>query len=120
MGLQVPKMLLVQDITDPEDGRIDQTQVQAYLATIRTEYGKWHEKWEEEQKNVVGESEQHENDGDNLFKFGISAFTNQKSETDVVIKKIVNEIQDQLALAQPPVDYDQNRRVDKYFRPFEG
>jgi hypothetical protein len=105
--LQVPKMLLVQDLTDPEDGRIDQTQVQAYLATIRVEYNKWHDKWVEEQQNAVGESQQHENDGDTLFKYGMNAFTNQKSETDVVIKKIVNEIQDQLALAQPPVDYDQ-------------
>merc|ERR1711957_998057 len=111
--LNIPEMLMVEDL---QTTNIDASQVQTYVATIRTEWEKWHAEWlEEEQKRKDAEnnedakkqfeSEMHETEGDNLFNFGISAFSNQKSETDTIITEIINEITDKLSEAEPPVDY---------------
>merc|ERR1711865_851349 len=111
--LNIPEMLMIEDL---QTTNIDASQVQTYVATIRTEWEKWHAEWlEEEQKRKDAEnnedakkqfeSEMHETEGDNLFNFGISAFSNQKSETDTIITEIINEITDKLSEAEPPVDY---------------
>merc|ERR1711865_105930 len=111
--LNIPEMLMIEDL---QATNVDASQVQTYVATIRTEWEKWHAEWlEEEQKRKDAEnnedakkqfeSEMHETEGDNLFNFGISAFSNQKSETDTIITEIINEITDKLSEAEPPVDY---------------
>jgi len=111
--LNIPEMLMVEDLMKTN---IDASQVQTYVATIRTEWEKWHETEMERQRleeaaqndsaaKEMYESEMHEQEGHNMFKFGVSAFSNQKSETDLIITKIVNEITDKLSEAEPPVDY---------------
>jgi hypothetical protein len=148
--LGVSKMLEVQDF---QVTNINSSQVQTYIAAIRTEYEKWHAQWqaeqdddaererlrlleeerfrqmqidEEERRRILREkeakeeeerkrreSEKHEKEGDRFFNLGWQAFTNQKSETNVVVTEIVNEITEQLSTAEDPVNYSEFTQMAK-------
>merc|ERR1711988_1443773 len=99
--LGVPKMLEVQDL---QTTNIDSSQVQTYVAAIRTAYEEWLPKWKELQDNRNDESQNSLNRGDELFKYGMTAFSNQKSKTPDLISTIVTETYEELSSGENP-DY---------------